>query len=89
MEREFTGQAEGFFYYLKFRENVQKLKNNKKIEQLFTLKRQINERRTLNKMAWEKPKTDWQPSSVPTAEAFNRIEKIFWILRTTKETKAQ
>lgn len=40
-------------------------------------------------MAWEKPKTDWQTGDAPTADAFNRIEKIFLILRTTKETKAQ
>lgn len=38
-------------------------------------------------MAWEKPKTDWQPSSVPTAEAFNRIENNILDLQNNKRDK--
>ena len=39
-------------------------------------------------MAWEKPKTDWQPSSVPTAEAFNRIEKNILDLKDNKRDES-
>ena len=39
-------------------------------------------------MAWEKPKTDWKPSSVPTAEAFNRIENNILDLQNNKRDKS-
>lgn len=38
-------------------------------------------------MAWENPKTDWQPCSVPTAEAFNRIENNILELQNNKRDK--
>lgn len=39
-------------------------------------------------MAWEKPKTDWQTGDVPTADAFNRIEKNILDLKDNKRDKS-
>ncbi len=38
-------------------------------------------------MAFETPKTDWKPESVPTEEDFNRIESNIKTLEDTKEPK--
>ena len=39
-------------------------------------------------MAWEKPITDWQTGDVPTADAFNRIEKNILDLKDNKRDKS-
>ena len=39
-------------------------------------------------MAWEKPITDWQTGDVPTADAFNRIEKNILDLKDNKRYKS-
>ena len=36
------------------------------------------QKENVNKMAWEKPITDWRAGDAPTADAFNRIEKKYF-----------